>query len=465
MAIRSKNPATGEVVRSFEPLADDALDNKLQIAADTFQSWRKTPFATRSKLMHEAARQLEQNKQQYARIMTLEMGKTIASAVQEVEKCARGCEYYAQNAERLLADDQHQSEPTRSYVTYQPLGVVLAIMPWNFPLWQVFRFAAPGLMAGNVGVLKHASNVPQCALAIEEVFKRAGFPDGVFQTLLIGSEKVNSVILDDRVAAVTLTGSVAAGSSVASTAGKVIKKSVLELGGSDPFIVMPSMNLEATVNTAVQARTINNGQSCIAAKRFIVHEQIAEEFERKFVERMKSLVVGDPMDEKTNVGPLATESVLNDLDKQVQETVKAGARVLCGGKRMNGPGFFYEPTALADIPEGTPAHDDELFGPVASLFRARDIHHAIEIANDTKFGLGSSLWTNDESDRHAFIEGIQAGMAFINGMVASDPRIPFGGIKESGYGRELSVNGIREFVNVKTVCIFEQQQGIGSDTE
>ena len=465
MAIRSRNPATGELVRSFNALSDHSLDEKLQLAADTFLTWKKTPFAERSKMMRAAARELEQNKQEYALLMTQEMGKTIGSAVQEVEKCARGCEFYAANADRLLADDQHQSEPARSFVAYQPLGVVLAIMPWNFPMWQVFRFAAPGLMAGNVGVLKHASNVPQCALAIEQIFKRAGFPEGVFQTLLVGSEKVNSIILDDRVSAVTLTGSVAAGSSVASTAGKLIKKSVLELGGSDPFIVMPSTDLDATVKTAVQARAINNGQSCIAAKRFIVHEQIADEFEKKFVGRMKSLRVGDPMNEETDVGPLATESVLEDLDKQVQETIKAGARVLCGGRRMNGPGFFYEPTALVDIPEGTPAHDDELFGPVASLFRARDIQHAIEIANDTKFGLGSSLWSNDEADCRAFIDGIEAGMAFINGMVASDPRIPFGGVKQSGYGRELSVNGIREFVNVKTVCIFEQQQGRGSDTE
>jgi succinate-semialdehyde dehydrogenase/glutarate-semialdehyde dehydrogenase len=341
---------------------------------------------------------------------------------------------------------------------------VLAVMPWNFPFWQVFRFAAPGLMAGNVGLLKHASNVPQCALAIEDVFRRAGFPDGCFQTLLIGTDATARVIADDRVAAVTLTGSVGAGSSVASTAGKHIKKSVLELGGSDPFIVMPSVNLEQTCATAVQARTINNGQSCIAAKRFIVHEKIADDFERRFVERMKSLKLGDPMDPSTDVGPLATEDVLDDLDEQVKETVSAGARVLCGGKRVDGKGYFYEPTVLTNIPKNSPAHADELFGPVASIYRARDIHEAIAIANDTKFGLGSSLWSNDERERAAFIDGIEAGMAFINGMVASDPRIPFGGVKQSGYGRELSVHGIREFVNAKTVCINELAQP-GSETE
>ncbi|HWR34573.1 MAG TPA: NAD-dependent succinate-semialdehyde dehydrogenase [Clostridia bacterium] len=465
MPIRTQNPATGEVLRSFDSLSDSDIDKKLQLASETFRAWRKTPFTTRGKMMREAAKVLEQNKREYARLMTMEMGKPIGAAVQEVEKCARGCDFYAENAERLLADDQEGSEPTRSFVTYQPLGAVLAIMPWNFPMWQVFRFAAPGLMAGNVGLLKHASNVPQCALAIEDVFKQAGFPEGTFQTLLIGSDKVNRIIEDERIAAVTLTGSVDAGRSVAATAGKVIKKSVLELGGSDPFIVMPSANLDRTVNTAVQARTINNGQSCIAAKRFIVHEKIAQEFEQKFAERMKELQVGDPMDEKTDVGPLATEDVLGDLERQVQETVKAGARVLCGGKRLDGPGFFYAPTALADIPKGTPAHDDELFGPVASLFRARDMANAIEIANDTKFGLGSSLWSNDEHERSIFIERIEAGMAFINGMVASDPRIPFGGVKQSGYGRELSVNGIREFVNVKTVCIYELESASGSSTE
>jgi succinate-semialdehyde dehydrogenase/glutarate-semialdehyde dehydrogenase len=328
-------------------------------------------------------------------------------------------------------------------------------MPWNFPFWQVFRFAAPALMAGNVGLLKHASNVPQCALAIEDIFRRAGFAEGVFQTLLIGSDRVNKVIADRRVSAVTLTGSVGAGSSVAAVAGKEIKKSVLELGGSDPFIVMPSADLEKAAEIAVQARVINNGQSCIAAKRFIVHQQIAGEFEKKFVSRMAALKVGDPMEPDTDVGPLATADVLQGLEEQVNKTVEMGARVLLGGKRLERRGNFFAPTVLADIPKGSPAHDDELFGPVASLYRAKDMAGAIEIANDSIFGLGACAWTNDAAERDLFINEIEAGLAFINGMVASDPRIPFGGVKHSGYGRELSHHGIREFVNVKSVSIQE----------
>jgi succinate-semialdehyde dehydrogenase / glutarate-semialdehyde dehydrogenase len=464
MAIRTKNPATGEVVRTFEAISEAEIERKVQRAAETFKTWRTVSFGERCEMMQAAGRVLEERKQEFAQLMTLEMGKPIGAAVQEAEKCAKCCHYYAEHAEQLLADDQHTQEPTRSYVKYQPIGPVLAVMPWNFPFWQVFRFAAPGLMAGNVGLLKHASNVPQCALAIEDVFKSGGFPEGVFQTLLIGSDAVPGIINDPRLAAVTLTGSVDAGRSVAGAAGKKIKKSVLELGGSDPFIVMPSTDMEQTVKTAVQARTINNGQSCIAAKRFIVHEKIYDEFEKKFAERMKALTVGDPMDPKTDVGPLATEDVLNDLDGQVQRSVKAGARLVCGGKRVERKGNYYEPTALADIPEGTPAHDEEIFGPVASLFKAHDIEHAIEIANDTRFGLGSSVWTKDEREQNIFIDRIEAGMAFVNGMVASDPRIPFGGVKDSGYGRELSVNGIREFVNVKTVSIYGTAQK-GTTTE
>ncbi len=458
MSIRTKNPATGEVLRAFEALPVSQIDAKLQRAIDTFKTYRDVPFADRSRMMNAAARILEERKHGYARTMTLEMGKPIGAAVQEAEKCARCCRFYAEHAERFLADDDAQSDAARTLVKYQPLGPVLAIMPWNFPFWQVFRFAAPGLMAGNVGLLKHASNVPQCALAIEEVFRDAGFPEGAFQALLVGSDKVEGIIDDPRVAAVTLTGSVPAGRSVASRAGKQIKKAVLELGGSDPFIVMPSCDLDRTVATAVQARIINNGQSCIAAKRFIVHERVADEFERRFVERMTSLRVGDPMDPQTDVGPLATEEVLESLDAQVQRTVRAGARLACGGKRIERGGFFYSPTVLADIPPATPARDEEMFGPVASLFRARSVEDAVAVANDTPFGLGSSLWSDDEGERRLFIDRIQAGAAFINGMVASDPRIPFGGVKDSGFGRELGINGIREFVNVKTVCIYETAQ-------
>ena len=454
MPIQTKNPATGQVIRTFDALSDPEIDARLQRAIETFRTYRDVVFAARGRMMNAAARLLEEGKRDYARTMTLEMGKPIGAAVQEVEKCARACRFYAEHAERLLADDP-PSEPARSFVKYQPLGPVLAVMPWNFPFWQVFRFAAPGLMAGNVCVLKHASNVPQCALVIEDVFRRAGFPDGAFQALLVGSDKVARIIDDPRVAAVTLTGSVEAGRSVAAAAGRQIKKSVLELGGSDPFIVMPSCDLQQTVATAVLARVVNNGQSCIAAKRFIVHERIAAEFERRFVERMRALKVGDPMDESTDVGPLATKEVLEGLEDQVRRTVQAGARLLLGGKRLDGPGFFYSPTVLADVPKGTPARDEELFGPVATLFCARDIDQAIEIANDTRFGLGASLWSDDEGERAAFVDRIEAGLAFINGMVASDPRIPFGGVKESGYGRELSAVGIREFVNIKTVSIYE----------
>lgn len=464
MAIRTLNPATGELLRSFEPHSDSEVEAKLQKAAETFRYWRRVPFSERSRLMRRACEILESDKHELAKTMTIEMGKPLRASVQEVEKCARACDYYAQNAERYLADEEAPSSATRSFVRYQPLGPVLAIMPWNFPLWQCFRFAAPGLMAGNVGLLKHASNVPQCALAIEDVFRRAGFPDGTFQTLLIGSDKVDRIISDPRVAAVTLTGSVAAGSTVASSAGKHIKKSVLELGGSDPFIVMPSANMKQTAETAVQARTVNNGQSCIAAKRFIVHEQIAEEFEKRFVDRMKSLKVGDPMDESSDIGPLATKDVQDDLDQQVQDTVSAGARVLCGGRKDARPGFFYQPTVLTNVPRDSPAYKDELFGPVASVFRVKDIDEAIALANDSIFGLGSSLWSNNATEHAKFIDEIEAGMAFINGMVASDPRIPFGGVKQSGYGRELSIHGIREFVNAKTVCINEVATG-GSKTE
>ena len=451
--IASVNPATGDVLRRFEPDSDLDIERKLCFANETFPAYKRSSFSERAGRMRRAADILESDKMQFARTMTLEMGKPIRSAIQEVEKCALACRYYAEHAAGFLKDEQIATEGARSFVRFQPLGPVLAVMPWNFPFWQVFRFAAPALMAGNVALLKHASNVPQCALGIEQVFTKAGFPEGTFQTLLIGSRQVNPVIEDARVRAVTLTGSVGAGRSVAAIAGKQIKKTVLELGGSDPFMVMPSADLDRAVTTAVQARTINNGQSCIAAKRFIVHEAIYDAFERLFVERMSRLKVGNPLDEATDIGPLATLEVLNLLDQQVGKTIEQGARVLLGGKRLARPGYFFPPTVLAEIPANSPAYDDELFGPVASLFRVKKMEEALRIANDTAFGLGACAWTNDEREQVLFIDQVEAGLAFVNGMVVSDPRLPFGGVKQSGYGRELSREGIREFVNIKSVVI------------
>src|ERR1051326_3817978 len=461
----SVSPFTGEVMREFDQHSDDALAEKLQRAIETFRSYRNTSFAERSRMMLRAAEILESEKEKFGALMTREMGKTLKSAIQEAEKSAFGCRFYAENAERFLAREDATTAATQSFVLYQPLGPVLAVMPWNFPFWQVFRFAAPALMAGNVGLLKHASNVPECALAIEDIFRRAGFPKGCFQTLLIGSDRVDHVISDPRVVAVTLTGSVGAGASVAATAGKEIKKTVLELGGSDPFIVMPSADLDKAVATAVQARVINNGQSCIAAKRFIVDEQIYDRFAERFVAAMAALKVGDPMDPATDVGPLATEDVLRGLEDQVNQTIRMGASVLLGGKRLSRPGNFFAPTVLADIPGGSPAIDDELFGPVASLFRAGGMSEAIAIANNSKFGLGACAWTNDQAEQEMFISRIESGLAFVNSMVASDPRIPFGGVKQSGYGRELSHHGIREFVNVKTVSIQTMAADKRSQTE
>jgi succinate-semialdehyde dehydrogenase/glutarate-semialdehyde dehydrogenase len=453
MAIATVNPATGETLRVFEPLSESGIERKLARAEAAFHRYRRSSFADRTRMMLRAAEILEENQERLGRLMTTEMGKPIGAAISEVRKCAWVCKHYAEHAERLLADEVVETEAAASFLRYQPLGPVLAVMPWNFPFWQVFRFAAPALMAGNVGLLKHASNVPQCALEIEGIFLRAGFPEGVFQSLLITSEQVARVLDDPRIRAATLTGSEPAGSQVAAQAGRQIKKTVLELGGSDPFIVMPSAEREAAVQTAVRARILNNGQSCIAAKRFIVAEEIAEEFERRFVQAMKALRVGDPMDAATEVGPLATAQIREELDEQVRRSVEAGARLLVGGKRLDGPGFYYAPTVLADIPERAPAYGEELFGPVAALFRARDIEEAIRVANATSFGLGASVWTNDAGERTRFIEEIEAGMVYVNAMVASDPRLPFGGVKRSGYGRELGAAGIREFVNLKTVWI------------
>src|ERR1700731_962571 len=407
MAIATINPTTGQVVRTFEPLSNAQIEVKLQKAADTFLSYRKVPFAERAQKMLKAAAILDGEKETFAKMMTTEMGKTFRSAVDEAAKCAWVCRYYAENAERFLADEVVETTASRSYIRYQPIGPVLAVMPWNFPFWQVLRFAAPALMAGNVGLLKHASNVPQCALEIEDLFHRAGFPEGVFQTLLIGSQKVDGILNDPRVAAATLTGSEEAGVQGGTGAAKRIKKGVLELGGSDPFIVMPSANIDEAIATAVKARIVNNGQSCIAAKRFIVAESIAGEFERKFVSKMEALKLGDPFDESTDLGPLATADAVVTLDADVRKTVEAGARVLTGGKPVDRPGNFYAPTVLSDIPKESPAYRDELFGPVASIFRAKNLDEAISIANDSRFGLGASAWTNDKHERERLINEIE----------------------------------------------------------
>lgn len=464
MAIATINPTTGEALKTFTELSAQQIEDKLQLAAATFQTYRLTSFVDRAERMVRAADILENDKQELGRLMTIEMGKPLKAAVSEAEKCAWVCRYYAENAQQHLADKTVETNAKQSYVRFQPLGPVLAVMPWNFPFWQVFRFAAPALMAGNVGLLKHASNVPQCALAIEDIFRRAGFPEGVFQALLIGSDKVEGILEDARVVAATLTGSEPAGSSVAGIAGKQIKKTVLELGGSDPFIVMPSANLDEAITTAVKARTINNGQSCIAAKRFIVAAEIYDKFERGFVGQMEQLRVGDPLEEKTDIGPLATPQIVADLEKQVQAAVASGARILTGGKRLDRPGNFYEPTVLVDVDPATPVSCEEIFGPVAMLFRVNDIAEAIRIANATTFGLGSAAWTNDAAEQQLFIDELEAGCVFINGMVASDPRLPFGGVKHSGYGRELAEFGIREFVNIKTVWIGESKAAT-DDTE
>jgi succinate-semialdehyde dehydrogenase/glutarate-semialdehyde dehydrogenase len=457
--IVSRNPATAQVLRRFEPHSDQEVEKRLQRAVETFGRFRRLAVSERAHWLERVASILEKEKAELGRLMTMEMGKPIRAAVQEAEKCAQGCRFYVQNGERFLAREPVSVHQGTGYVRFDPLGPVLAVMPWNFPFWQVFRFAAPALVAGNVALLKHASNVPQCALAIEDIFRRAGFPEGSFQTLLIGSGRVQKIIEDRRISAVTLTGSVEAGARVASVAGGQIKKTVLELGGSDPFIVMPSANLAEAAATAVRARTINNGQSCIAAKRFILDRRIAADFERLFVERMSKLKVGDPMDDATDVGPLATEEEMMGLQLQVDKSISMGAKLLLGGKRLDRLGYFFAPTVLSDLPSDSPPYQEELFGPVASLFQADGLEEAIRIANDTRFGLGASAWTNDESEATEFSERLEAGLVFINGMVASHPALPFGGIKQSGYGRELSHYGIREFVNIKTVV-----RGVISET-
>src|SRR5213593_1084268 len=453
MAIASVNPATGEKLKEFPVFSDSEIEERLKLAERAFARHRRRPFAKRAELMMATASLLEQEKDELARTITLEMGKLFRAAQDEIVKCARGCRFFAENSERFLEDEAAQTDAARSYVRYESLGPVLAIMPWNFPFWQVFRFAAPALMAGNVGVLKHAANVPQCALAIEKILCRAGFEEGVFQALLIESKQVEKVIVDPRIKAVTLTGSERAGSEVASTAARQIKKSVLELGGSDPFIVMPSADFESALTTAVKARTINSGQSCIAGKRFLVADEIYDRFLDQFVQHMRALKVGDPFDETTEIGPLATEQILDGVHEQVQKSIAAGAKVLTGGNRIHGPGFFYEPTVLVDVPKESPAYREEVFGPVAAVFRVGDADAALELANDTTFGLGSSAWTKDRKEQKLFASELDSGMVFINAMVASDPRLPFGGVKRSGFGRELGAAGIREFTNTKTIWI------------
>jgi succinate-semialdehyde dehydrogenase/glutarate-semialdehyde dehydrogenase len=456
MPIATVNPATGETIRTFTSDDDAAIERKLALASAAAATWRRVPVAERAAVLARAADILEREKVAFGRLMTLEMGKTLAAATEEAAKCATGCRFYAEHGPTFVAPervrkDGPDDDAWGDWIYYQPVGVVLAVMPWNFPFWQVVRFIAPALVAGNVGLLKHASNVPQCALALEDLFRRAGAPEGAFQALLIGSDRVARVLEDDRVAAATLTGSEPAGSQVGALAGKLIKPSVLELGGSDPFVVLPSADVDAAARTAVTARTINNGQSCIAAKRFVVHAEVYDRFLDCFLAAMRALKVGDPMSPDTNIGPLATPSIADDLEDQVKRAVAAGGRVLLGGKRRAGAGNWFEPTVIVDLPWDAPVAQEETFGPLATVFRARDVDEAIRIANATRFGLGSSAWTTNADEARRLAEELEAGQVFINAMVASDPRYPFGGVKRSGYGRELSREGLRAFVNVKTV--------------
>ena len=453
MALNVINPATGEKIREYKELTSSQIEDRLESAIQEFHNHRVRSFEERSLWMKQAAMVLRDRQDHYAALMTEEMGKTFVSAQTEVEKSAWVCEYYAEHAEEFLTHEVVETDASKSYVAFQPIGPVLAIMPWNFPFWQVFRFAAPALMAGNVGLLKHASNVPGSALAIEEVFRDAGFPEGCFQSLLIGSEPVGGIIADKRIAAVTLTGSEGAGRAVAEAAGKAIKRVVLELGGSDPFIVMPSANLDSAIETAVIARTLNNGQSCIAAKRFILHQEIVDEFTERLVERFRELNLGDPMAKETDIGPMAREEFADELEHQVRASVAKGATLLTGGRKIDETGYYFEPTVLDNVREGMSVFDEETFGPVAALIRVESIDEAIALANNSRFGLGASAWTEDEKEQGQFIQEIESGALFINGLVKSDPRLPFGGVKASGIGRELGKFGIREFVNIKTVWI------------
>ncbi|MFF7791648.1 NADP-dependent succinic semialdehyde dehydrogenase [Streptomyces sp. NPDC007991] len=457
MPIATVNPANGETLKTYEAMGAEEIERRLQLAEATFRTYRTTTFDERSRLLRKAADLLDEDQGDIARVLTTEMGKPIQQARAEAAKCAKAMRWYADHAEELLADEEpsdtdvKDSGASRVRVRYRPLGPVLAVMPWNFPLWQVVRFAAPALMAGNVGLLKHASNVPQTALYLEDLFHRAGFTEGCFQTLLIGSAAVDDILRDERVKAATLTGSEPAGRAVASTAGEMVKKTVLELGGSDPFVVMPSADLDRAAKVAVTARVQNTGQSCIAAKRFIVHTDVYDAFAERFTEGMKALKVGDPLSDDTEVGPLSSEQGLRDLQELVDDAVRGGAQVLCGGERPDGPGWYYAPTILAGITREMRIHREEAFGPVATLYRAADLDEAVLIANDSPFGLSSNVWTRDDAEVDRFVRDLEAGSVYVNGMTASHPAFPFGGVKRSGYGRELSGHGIREFCNITTV--------------
>ncbi|MFG2125593.1 NADP-dependent succinic semialdehyde dehydrogenase [Streptomyces sp. NPDC048710] len=457
MPIATVNPANGETLKTYEPMGEEELERRLQLAEATFRTYRTTTFAERARLLNKAADLLDEDQQEIGRVMTTEMGKPVKQARAEAAKCAKAMRWYAERAEGLLTDEEpaeadvRDSGASRVRVRYRPLGPVLAVMPWNFPLWQVIRFAAPALMAGNVGLLKHASNVPQTALYLEDLFHRAGFKEGCFQTLLVGAGAVDGILRDERVKAATLTGSEPAGRAVAATSGEMIKKTVLELGGSDPFVVMPSADLDRAAQVAVTARVQNNGQSCIAAKRFIVHTDAYDAFAEKFVAGMKALKIGDPLEEDTEVGPLSSEQGRADLEELVDDAKRSGAQVLCGGERPNWPGWYYPPTVLAGITREMRIHREEAFGPVATLYRAGDLDEAILIANDSFFGLSSNVWTRDENEVERFARDLEAGGVYVNGMTASHPAFPFGGVKRSGYGRELSGHGIREFCNITTV--------------
>jgi succinate-semialdehyde dehydrogenase/glutarate-semialdehyde dehydrogenase len=451
--LKSIDPATGRELASFPEADEAALEAAMAKAWSAREGWRDAGVGMRASLMGSVAGVLRADRSRYASLLTSEMGKPIAEAEAEVEKCAWTASWFAENAERLLADEPIDSTGAESYVRFQPVGVILAIMPWNFPFWQAFRAGLPALSAGNVMLLKHSSNVPQSALAIEEVFREAGVPEGVFQALLIGSAAVERIIADRRIAGVTLTGSDKAGSLVAESAGKALKKTVLELGGSDPFIVLADADLDTAASVACRARNQNNGQSCIAAKRFIVEESVADAFEQRFVSAVGALKVGNPMDRANQVGPLAREDLVGDLERQVNESVRMGAKTLVGGKRIQGAGYYFEPTVLGDVRPGMPAYHEETFGPVAALIRVKDAEDALRVANDTQFGLGSNIWTRDVTRAKQLAERVEAGLVFINGMVASDARLPFGGVKRSGYGRELSEYGIKEFTNIQTVWV------------